>query len=121
LASDSVDACALGQQTTAWWADALDQATAVREKHSDKAGQFMDVQFEEIVADPVAVLGRAYERFDIPWSTDLEVRMRSFLDDNPRGKHGSHSYEIEDFGMTLGQIRERFASYCSTYGVHLVL
>jgi hypothetical protein len=121
LASDAVDPCALGQTTTAWWADALDHATAVREKHSDKAGQFMDVQFEEIVADPVAVLGRAYERFDIPWSADIEGRMRSFLDDNPRGKHGSHRYEIEDFGMTLGQIRERFDSYCSTYGVRLVL
>ena len=121
LASDSVDPHALGQQTTAWWADALDQATAAREKHSDKAGQFMDVQFEEIVADPVAVLGRAYQRFDIPWSADIEGRMRSFLENNPRGKHGSHSYEIEDFGMTLGQIRERFDDYCSTYNVQLVV
>jgi hypothetical protein len=121
LASDSVDPCALGRQTTEWWADALDAAMAVRDKHSDKAAQFMDVQFEEIVADPVAVLGRAYERFDIPWSADIEGRMRSFLDDHPRGKHGSHSYEIEDFGMTLGQIRERFGRYCSTYDVQLVV
>jgi hypothetical protein len=121
LASDAVDPCALGQQTTAWWADALDQATAVREKHSDKAGQFMDVQFEEIVDDPVAVLGRAYERFDIPWSADIAGRMHSFLDNNPRGKHGSHRYEIEDFGMTLGQIRERFDDYCRAYDVRLVL
>ena len=81
----------------------------------------MDVQFEEIVADPVAVLGRAYERFDVPWSGDIEGRMRSFLDNHPRGQHGSHSYEIEDFGMTLGQIRERFGRYCSTYDVQLVV
>jgi hypothetical protein len=43
------------------------------------------------------------------------------LANNPRGKHGSHSYQVEDFGMTLGEIRERFESYCSTYGVQLVL
>jgi hypothetical protein len=47
--------------------------------------------------------------------------MRSFLDRHPRGKHGSHSYAIEDFGMTLGQIRERFDDYCRMYGVNLVL
>ena len=121
LASDSVDPIALGPQQTEWWADSLDEAMAAREKHSNKAGQFMDVQFEEVVADPVAVLGRAYERFDIPWSADVEGRMRSFLDRHPRGKHGSHSYAIEDFGMTLGQIRERFDDYCRTYGVNLVL
>ena len=94
---------------------------AAREKHSDKADQFIDIQFEEVVADSVAALGRAYERFDIPWSSDIEGRMRIFLADNPRGKHGAHHYEIEDFGMTLDQIRERFEGYCSTYAVPLVL
>jgi len=121
LASDSVDPHVLGQQVLRWWADAADLAMAARHKHSDKADQFIDIQFEEVVADPVAVLGRAYEQFDIPWSSDIEGRMRSFLANNPRGKHGSHSYEAEDFGMTLGQIRERFESYCNAYDVNLVL
>jgi hypothetical protein len=121
LASDSVDPHAVGQHVMQWWADATDLATAARRKHSDKADQFVDIQFEEVVADPVAALGRAYEHFDIPWSADIEGRMRAFLADNPRGKHGAHRYEIEDFGMTLGQIRERFEGYCSTYAVPLVL
>ena len=121
LASDSVDPCALGQQTTEWWADSLDAATAAREKHRDKAAQFMDVQFEEVVADPVAALGRAYERFEIPWSADIESRMRAFLADNPRGKHGAHQYEMEDFGLSLAQIRERFEGYCNRYEIPLAL
>jgi hypothetical protein len=121
LASDSVDPHVLGQQVLRWWADAADLAMAARHKHSDKADQFIDIQFEEVVADPVAVLGRAYEQFDIPWSSDIEGRMRSFLANNPRGKHGAHRYESEDFGMTLGQIRERFESYCNAYDVNLVL
>jgi hypothetical protein len=121
LASDSVDPHALGQQQLQWWADSLDAAMAAREKHSEKSDQFMDVQFEEVVADPVATLRAAYERFDIPWSADTEGRMRSFLANNPRGKHGAHRYEIEDFGMTLSQIRERFDGYCSEYGIPLVV
>jgi hypothetical protein len=121
LASDSVDPHALGKQQLQWWADSLDSAMAAREKHRDKADRFMDIQFEEVVADPVAALGRAYERFEIPWSNDVEGRMRSFLADNPRGKHGAHQYRIEDFGMTLGQIRERFAGYCNQYDIPLVV
>jgi hypothetical protein len=121
LASDSVDPIELGQQQLRWWADSLDEATAARKKHSDKSEQFIDIQFEELLADPVAALSRAYERFRIPWSGGVEARMRSFLASNPRGKHGSHRYGIEDFGMTLGQIRERFAGYCSEYEIPLVV
>jgi len=119
LASDSVDPHMLGRQQFQWWADSLDAAMAARDKHGDKSAQFMDVQFEEILADPVAVLGRAYERFDMPWSDQLERRMRSFLAGNPRGKHGAHQYDLGDFGMSLGQIRERFGRYCSAYDIPL--
>jgi len=121
LASDSVDPHALGQQVMEWWATAADLSMAARDKHTDKADQFIDIQFEEIVADPVAALGRAYERFHIPWSGDIEERKRAFLADNPRGKHGAHRYEIEDFGMTLGQIRERFEGYCRAYDIPLMV
>jgi hypothetical protein len=121
LGSDSVDPRALGRQQSTWWADSLDEAIAVRAKHRDKADQFIDVQFEEVVADPVAVLGRAYERFDIPWSADIEGRMRTFLAENPREKHGVHRYEMADFGLDLGQIRARFEGYCKAYDIPLVL
>jgi hypothetical protein len=121
LASDSVDPIALGQQQLHWWSDSLDEAMAARKKHSDKSDQFMDIHFEEVVADPVAALRRAYERFEIPWSRDIEGRMRSFLAQNPRGKHGSHRYQLEDFGVTLGQIRTRFEGYCSAYEIPLAV
>ena len=121
LASDSVDPHALGEQQEQWWADSLDEAMVARDKHRHKANQFMDVQFEEVVDDPVAVLRRAYERFDIPWSADIETTMRTFLASNPRGKHGAHRYEMGDFGMSLGRIRERFENYVSAYDIPLVL
>jgi len=120
LASDSVDPHALGQQQLAWWADSLDQATVAREKHRDKADQFIDIQFEEVVADPVAALRRAYGRLGLPWSEEIERRMRSFLTENPQGKHGAHHYGLEDFGLDLRQVRDRFEGYCRAYGVPLV-
>jgi len=43
------------------------------------------------------------------------------LAENPRGKHGSHRYHLEDFGVTLGQIRARFEGYCSAYEIPLVV
>lgn len=115
IVTDTVDPKKVGPEQLDWWAKALDHAMKVRDKHADRADQFMDMQFEEVIADPVAALARAYEHFDIPWSDEVENRMREFLADNPRGKHGSHRYELEDFGLELGQLRERFASYCRAY------
>ncbi len=115
--SDSVDPRVLGAQQEEWWADSLDEAVLARDRHAEKSDQFMDVQFEEVVADPVAVLGRACERFDIPWLATIEASMRGFLANNPRGKHGAHRYELEDFGMKLGGIRQCFESYCDRYAI----
>jgi hypothetical protein len=94
---------------------------AVREKHQDKASQFVDIQFEEVIADPVASLRRAYGELGMAWSGEVELRMRTFLADNPRHKHGGHRYELSDFGLELGAIRERFEAYCERYAIPLVM
>jgi hypothetical protein len=121
IVSDSVDAKRVGREQFLWWADSLDHAMAVRAKHGDKAGQMVDIHFEDVIADPVAALKGAYERLEMPWSVDIARKMRAFLSDNPRGKHGAHQYELEDFGLQLGEIRERFGSYCEKYDVPLVV
>ena len=55
----------------------------------------------------------------MPWSDATEERMRRFLSDNPRGKHGAHHYSLDDFGLELDAIRARFARYCRAYDVPL--
>lgn len=120
IVTDSIDAKKVGREQLAWWSKALDHAVQVRAKHRDKSNQFVDIQFEEVLADPVAVLRRVYDRFDMPWSDAAESRMRAFLAANPQGKHGTHRYELGDFGLELGEIRERFAEYCKAHDVPLV-
>ena len=45
--------------------------------------------------------------------------MAAFLAANPRGSRGVHRYVPEDFGLDLGEIRERFAEYCCEFDVPL--
>ena len=119
--TDHADPAATGAEQSKWWASALDRSIEVREQHSGKASQFFDLQFEDLVADPVSAIAKVYEHFDIPWSTEISDRMQAFLDDNPRGKHGSHQYELSDFGLDLGTLRQRFDRYCETYNVPLAV
>lgn len=119
ITTDHVDPRLVGPEQLAWWAHALDHAMTVRRAHPDKADQFIDIHFEDVVADPVVAAHRVYEAFELPWSEEVEERMRRFLLENPRGKHGTHRYELADFGIELGAVRERFGGYCQAYNVPL--
>ncbi len=119
IVTDRLDPHRVGREHLEWWANALGHMMEVRAQHADKSDQFVDIQFEEVVGDPVASLRRAYHELDLPWSDDVEQRMRSFMAENPRGKHGAHRYAPGDFGLTPGEIRERFRDYCETYAVRL--
>ncbi|MGB5811376.1 MAG: sulfotransferase [Polyangiales bacterium] len=119
IVTDHIDPEVVGPEQLDWWANALDHAMDVRARHPDKAAQFVDIQFEEIATDPIAAAERIYAAFDLPWSPEAERPMRQFLADNPRGKHGAHQYSLDDFGITVGEIRERFDRYCRAYGVPL--
>jgi hypothetical protein len=37
------------------------------------------------------------------------VRMEAYLADNTQGKHGRHTYSLDDFGLREDEIRERLA------------
>lgn len=121
IATDALSPEKAGRDHLEWWAKAMNHAMEVRKANPDKAKQFVDIQFEEVVEDPVAALQRAYEKLGLEWTEEAETRMRAFLASNPRGKHGTHTYSLEDFGLRLGEIRERFGAYCEAYEVPLVL
>ena len=75
----------------------LELFTRARAKYDP--AQFVDVEYEELVADPAAVLKAVYA-----WlgrSVEAAVPMR-------RGA-AEHVYSLEDFGLTRGQVEERFA------------
>lgn len=121
IVTDTVDPEAMGRWLLTWWGDALDHTMDVRAKHRDKASQFIDLELDEIAGNPVGTVQRIYEQFEMPWSDDIGRRVETFVAENPHGKHGAHRYELGDFGLRLGEIRERFRTYCETYDVPLVV
>ena len=41
--------------------------------------------------------------------------MRGWLAANPSDKHGRHSYQLSDYGLTEARVREVYADYIETY------
>jgi hypothetical protein len=81
------------------------------EARRDKADRICDIGFEPLVKDPIGTVRRIYERFGYPYDPKMEAGMQKWLKENPQGKHGSHKYELSQFGLTDSHVRHAFAEY----------
>ncbi len=68
--------------------------------------------------DPIGLIARIYEYFELPFSEQARVRMEAYLRDNPRGKHGRIVYDLKaDFGLDRDELRRRFDFYFDRFAV----
>lgn len=117
MGSDSLDPRRIGRNVMDVWASYLQRAVDARRRHREASSQFFDAYFEDTVADPIALLGRAYRHFGLDLEDEAQRRMQAFLAENPRGSRGPHRYDLADFDLDLGEIRERFEDYCREFDV----
>jgi len=82
-----------------------------------KAEQFLDVQFAELMADPIGAVRRIYEYHGYEYSVEFEANMKQWLAENRRHQHGTHRYTLEDFGLEAAQVKADFVDYCGEFGL----
>ena len=92
-------------------------AVDFRDSGAVPAEQFMDLRFQELMADPIATIAHVYAWLDLEFSAKIEASMRAYLAAKPRGKHGAHDYSFADLGLDLATERERFSAYQARFEV----
>lgn len=112
LYSDYEDPARSGMEQLDFWKMSFDRFMADRAQ-LNKENQILDLHFNDFVQDQMACVDKIYSYFD--WSLDDASRskMKDFLASNPKGKHGSHEYCLEDFNLTQSQVSEEFKEYYS--------
>jgi hypothetical protein len=109
--SDSIDPADTGAECTRRWADGLTRALRERDAGCAPADRFLDVRYTELVRDPIATVRRVYDHFGYAWTDVFEARMRRFLAQNPKDKHGQHRYSLAAFGLDPDEERARYRAY----------
>jgi len=112
---DGVDRRAIARWQLELWASRLEDALAIRRERDPH--QFYDLQFHEIVSDPVGAVRRMYEHFDVPLTDEGLAGLSRHADANPRGKHGEHRYRAADFELTDALMHDRFAAYLDHFAI----
>jgi len=90
---------------------------AYRDKHG--ADSILDVQYADIMRDPVGEVRRIHAHFGEPCTEEAEAAMAAYMAANPKGKHGKHSYSLEEYGLTREGVRAEFADYIEQFGIPL--
>jgi hypothetical protein len=67
--------------------------------------------------DPIGAVRGIYERFGDTFTSEAEAAMRAYMAENQQGKHGKHSYDLAEFGLDKGEVRERFKAYIERYDI----
>lgn len=96
--------------TVDWCEEGMHRAESARAADAG-TGRIYDVSYSELVRDPIAVIRDFYSRREYPYSTEFEGKMREWISENPRGKHGGHRYSPEQFGFKESELRARFDWY----------
>lgn len=80
-------------------------------------GRVVNVHFVDLVRRPIETVRSIYEQFGLKYTDAFETRMRKWINDNPKNKHGVHKYSLEQFGLRAGQVREVFSDYVRRHDV----
>jgi hypothetical protein len=108
---------AVGREVTTRWCEGMRRALAARDGGCAPGERFFDVRYTDLMRDPIGVVRGIYEHFDMRFSEAAEHRMRRFLAENPKDKHGRHEYTLEEFGLDRDQERQRYAWYRERFGL----
>jgi hypothetical protein len=76
-----------------------------------RSAQIVDIRFEDLVADPAAVVRRIYAQFGYRYSAAFEQDMARYIENERAAARPRHIYALEQFGLSRAQVIERSAEY----------
>jgi hypothetical protein len=95
----------------------MDKAMKLRERLHPKS--FYDLQFLDLIADPIEAVKGIYKYFGREVSPGHEKRMQVWIRDNPPDKRGIHRYSPEEFDLDPLEVRKRYAEYIERFEVQI--
>lgn len=107
----------VGREQFDLWGRGIKRAMKYRSENKHKEKQFFDVQYSDLSSEPVGVARNIYGHFGMLFDDATEQNMHRFMAENQQGKHGSHKYTLEEFGLDRDRIYNEFGDYLQTYNI----
>ncbi|MBX7483831.1 sulfotransferase [Qipengyuania sp. 6D47A] len=80
------------------------------------AERMIDVQYEDMENDWLSTMARVYRFLELDIEPAL-AGMQRYLDRSADLKRRPHCYSLAEFGLSEGDVNDRFADYTESYGI----
>jgi len=113
MSRERIDLAAVGET----WVGNTEQMlrACLRDRAAVPAVQSMDVSFHDYMRDDIAVAAAIYARAGQPLGERSRAAIDEYRRTHPRGRFGRVEYDLADFGLHTGELRERFRFYTDTF------
>jgi hypothetical protein len=102
-------------------AEGIERITHFRDAHPEMSDRFIDVNYNDLVSDPVDTVRACCNKLDVPLTDQTLDQVENVV--RQRSRYPSHqkSSGLPDFGIDLGTVAgKRFENYCDRFGLHHV-
>lgn len=113
--SEVVDEWEVGRDTADQWSRGLTNTLRQRKRNAGLDARFIDVNYKDLLSQPVSVVQRILEFMGLPNTTSFEGMLERYLVHNEKGRHGSHTYNLKRFGFEQSNLENRFSEYRAEY------
>ena len=117
IATEDLQIGKIGGQVLKTWSSYLSQGIQKRMERPHQSQHILDLQFEDLVSNPIDSVKAIYRHFDLSLDSDTLDRMRAYLASNPRHRHGVHRYRPQTFGLEPGPIESAFKHYTDHFAI----
>jgi len=112
---EAVDPRAFGPTVLEYLARSVERAMAARAAAPPR--HFVDVDYRELMRDPVAAAERVHRAFELPLDEATAAALRAHAGAHPPNRHGKHDYALERYGLTAAAVTDRLAAYVERHGL----
>jgi hypothetical protein len=110
---ESVDRTTLGRSVLEFMVASLARGLTARDG-ADPA-RFIDIRYEDFLGNPLETVRSIYRYFGLALTADTAAALAAHVARNPRQRHGTHEYSLEQFGLTPEEVRHRLARYIERF------
>jgi hypothetical protein len=107
----------LGIREARMLAEGIQRIMSFRDAHPELAMRFIDVMYQELVSDSLAIVRRIYQQFDIRLTDAAAERMQRMASNRSRYQRNNGSPTLAEVGLDGPTETRRFQCYCSRFGI----
>lgn len=111
MATRTFDKDEIGRDVNALWHRGIYAVLEARAADPGLDSRFIDIQYQDILNNPIGTLGDIARFADLAWTQDHADKAQQHIIEHPKHRHGRHQYTLEQFGLNASILSEMYRAY----------